>query len=73
MKKEEVEVMENIEKIEKNQSLLLKAPSSPQQELFRVFAHRHLLGLKMIHRQLEEVLQYVPGSFGRFALYMQYI
>ena len=73
MKKEELEVLEDISKIEERQRLLLEKPKSPQQELLQVYGQRFLLSKKMLHRNIEEVVKYLPGSFGATALRLSYM
>ena len=52
MNKDELEIMNDIALIDKNQGLLLDKIRSVQQELFQVYGQRYLLTRKMMHRQL---------------------
>jgi hypothetical protein len=73
MKREEIEILEDIKLIEKRQGLLLGETKTPQQELLQIFGQRHLLSKKMLHKKIEEVLAYLPGTFGSLNLTVGYM
>lgn len=52
MKREELEVLEEISKIENDQRLLLQKPKCVQQELLHIYGQRFLLSKKMLHRNI---------------------
>ena len=43
MRKQEIDLLDQIEKVEKNQIYLMENPKTPQQQFLHLFAHRHLL------------------------------
>ncbi len=73
MKREEIEILEDVKLIEKRQGVLLEKAKSPQQELLQIFGQRHLLSKKMLHKNIEEVLTYQPGTFGNLVLTVSYM
>lgn len=52
---------------------MLEKAKNAQQQIFQLFAHRHLLSQKLIHKHTEEVIDYLPGSFGYAALNAVYL
>jgi hypothetical protein len=73
MKREEIEILEDVKLIEKRQGVLLEKAKSAQQELLQIYGQRHLLSKKMLHKNIEEVLTYQPGTFGNLALTVSYM
>lgn len=63
MRKDEVELLGSIERIEKNQLYLLESPKTPQQVFLHLFAHRHLLRQKMLNKNIDSVMNELPGTF----------
>jgi hypothetical protein len=68
MRKDELELLDNIDKLTLNQIYLLETPHSPQQEFLHLFAHRILTSRNLFHRNLDRVRPCLPGSIARAAL-----
>lgn len=50
----------------------METPKSPQQQFLHLFAHRHLLNQKMIHKNVDRCLDLLPGSFAQNSLKLAY-
>lgn len=68
-----MEIMEDIQKILNSQDVLLRKPKSAQEELLQIYGQRFLLQKDMLHKRIDEVLTYLPGTFGSTALKIAYI
>lgn len=68
MRKDELELLNNIEKLTISQIYLLETPHSPQQHFLHLFAHRTLVARNMFHRNLDRARPHLPGSFAHAAL-----
>lgn len=73
MLKEDLALLSNISTIEKNQIYLLDAPKTPQQNFLHLFAHRHLLRKKMLHKNIESAVETLPGSFAQTSIKLAYL
>lgn len=73
MRKQEIELLDHIEKVEKNQIYLMETPKTPQQQFLHLFAHRHLLKQKMIHKNIDRSLHLLEGSFAQSSLNLSYV
>lgn len=56
MRREELDILNDITKIEKNQAILLEKTKTSQQEFLQSFAQRYLVGKKMIHKNIDASL-----------------
>jgi hypothetical protein len=52
---------------------LLEKCKTPQQQFLHIFGQRHLLSKKMLHKNIEEALAYLKGSFGHLSLKIAYM
>jgi hypothetical protein len=68
MRKDEAELLDNIDKLTISQYYLLERPHSPQQQFLHLFAHRTLVAKGMFHRNLDRVRPQLQGSFAQAAL-----
>ena len=68
MRKDELELLNKIDRLTISQLYLLEAPHSPQQHFLHLFAHRTLVARNMFHRNLDRVRPRLPGSFAHAAL-----
>lgn len=68
MRKDELELLENIDKLTLNQIYLLETPRTPQQDFLHLFGHRTLVARSLFHRNLDRVRPCLPGTFARAAL-----
>lgn len=74
MRKLDQDLLEDISRIERNQALLLEKANSPQQEFLRILGQRYLLtARKMLHKNLEESLAFLPGTFSQQSLAINYL
>lgn len=53
--------------------MLLEKAKTPQQELLQSFGQRYLVNKKMLHKNIEEALAFLEGSFTHAALYDAYL
>lgn len=68
MRKDEVDLLHNINSLTTNQLPLLEAPQTPQQQFLHLFAHRVLVDKNLFHRCLDKVRPCLPGTFAQSAL-----
>jgi hypothetical protein len=68
MRKDELELLDNIDKVTINQIYLLETPHTPQQDFLHLFAHRILTSRNLFHRNLDRVRPRLPGSFAKASL-----
>lgn len=73
MRKEELELLQDISKIERQQAILLEKPKTPQQELLQSFGQRYLVNKKMLHKNIEFVIGFLEGSFAHSTLQDAYL
>ena len=72
MRRDEFELLQDVEALQTNQIYLMEPPATPQQQFLHLFAHRHLLSHKMIHKNIERCLGLLPGSHAHTALHLAY-
>jgi hypothetical protein len=74
MRKLDQDLLEDISRIEENQAILFEKANSPQQEFLRILGQRYLLATrKMLHKNLEESLTSLPGTFSHQSLVVNYL
>ncbi len=61
-----------VQKLETDQLLLMGTPETPQQQFLHLFGHRHLLEKKMIHKNLDHCVNFLPGSSAHNSLKLAY-
>lgn len=73
MRREDLEVLQDIGKVERQQGVLLEKAKTAQQELLQSFGQRYLINKKVFHKNIEEALAFLKGSFSHAALHDAYL
>jgi hypothetical protein len=50
----------------------MQSPETVQQQLLHLYGHRHLLKQSMLHKNLDQCLGLLPGSFAGRSLLLSY-
>jgi len=64
MNEQELELLNQISILDKDQGYIFEKVTSPQQQFLQLYAHRYILSKKILfQKQVEEALHHLPGSF----------
>lgn len=66
-------MLQEINRVERQQGVLLEKAKTPQQELLQSFGQRYLINKKMLHKNIEEALTFLEGSFTHTSLQDAYL